>query len=277
MKRLTSRLTAACVLLATTAAALPNVGFNLAPLGIDGQNVDYRETSTRFFADLFKHSTSFRENNCCNDDTAAQLGAFSISTGAQTGAWVGYGIPTNHQVVWRDDGYPANLDRWTSGTTEYRVTAVAHVGKGANNIRSGIYICRFDGQGDVDFEKDGAVILKNSSMILVNITANQGLRVRITRTNTSDPLHNLSIFPIQLASRSFPEYPFHPDFLAEIRGASILRFSGWSRVDANDYNAQNQPRSWASRTAIYSQTQAGQGGGGGAAGGAGPPGASGTF
>ena len=29
---------------------LPDVGFNMPPLGIDGMNIDYRDTSTRFFA-----------------------------------------------------------------------------------------------------------------------------------------------------------------------------------------------------------------------------------
>ena len=30
--------------------SLPSFGFNLPPLGIEGKNVDYRETSPRFFA-----------------------------------------------------------------------------------------------------------------------------------------------------------------------------------------------------------------------------------
>jgi hypothetical protein len=30
--------------------SLPSFGFNLPPLGTDGKNVDYRETSPRFFA-----------------------------------------------------------------------------------------------------------------------------------------------------------------------------------------------------------------------------------
>ena len=78
------------------ASSVPSFGFNLPPLGMDGENFDYRETSTRFFAgekasksfssifsikfgcllcsvDLFKHSTSMKENSCCGDDAGVQV------------------------------------------------------------------------------------------------------------------------------------------------------------------------------------------------------------
>ena len=35
----------------------------------------------------------------------------------------------------------------------------------------------------------------------------------------------------------------------------MLRFSGWLRVDANDYNTRNQPRDWSQRTTEDHQTQ----------------------
>ena len=70
------------------------------------------------------------------------------SSGVRTSDWVHYGIPAAHQVGWRPDGYPMNLNRFPQyGTSEYRISAVAHIGKGGNYIRSGIYVCRFDGDG----------------------------------------------------------------------------------------------------------------------------------
>ena len=35
----------------------PNYGFNLPPLGIDGKNVDYHDTSPRFFAGMLEIET----------------------------------------------------------------------------------------------------------------------------------------------------------------------------------------------------------------------------
>lgn len=160
-------------------------------------------------------------------------------------------------MQWRSDGYPINLDRWPQsyGTSETRISAVAHIGKGSNTVRSGIYVCKYNGQGEINFEADGAVISRHDSSIVVNITANIGVRVRITKTNVTDPIHNISITPIELFGRSFPEYPFHPDFVSELRGATMLRFSGWLRVDTNDYNSQNNPRDWSRRTTTVNQTQ----------------------
>jgi hypothetical protein len=41
------------------ALSMPSFGFNLPPLGIDGKNFDYRETSPRFFAgEQASHSSS---------------------------------------------------------------------------------------------------------------------------------------------------------------------------------------------------------------------------
>jgi hypothetical protein len=181
---------------------------------------------------------------------------FDTVTNKQTSTWVDYGIPIEHAVQYRADGYPINLDRWIrSGTTESRVSAIANIGKGGANVRSGLYVCRFDGQGEVLVEKDGVIIQNNGSSMLVNVTSSNGIRIRIMRTNSSDPVCNITFFPVELASKSFPEYPFHPDFIASLQGASLLRFSGWLRVDSNDYNPMNQPRNWTLRTYITDQTQ----------------------
>jgi hypothetical protein len=38
------------ILKVDNAFSIPSFGFNLPPLGIDGKNFDYRDTSPRFFA-----------------------------------------------------------------------------------------------------------------------------------------------------------------------------------------------------------------------------------
>ena len=102
---------------------------------------------------------------------------------------------------------------------------------------------------------DGAVISRHNTSILVNVTPSNGVRVRITKTNITDPVHNISITPVELFGRSYPEYPFHPGFIDEIKGTTMLRFSGWLRVDNNDYNSENMPRDWSRRTTTENQTQ----------------------
>ena len=104
-------------------------------------------------------------------------------------------------------------------------------------------------------EKDGNVIQNNGTSLLVNVTSANGVRFRITRTNSSDPVRNITMVPLELSGRNYPEDPFHPDFIAELSGASILRFSQWLRVDSNEYNSMNQPRNWSLRTLTTDQTQ----------------------
>jgi hypothetical protein len=116
-------------------------------------------------------------------------------------------------------------------------------------------VCKFDGQGELLIEKDGSVIQNNGTSLLVNVSSANGVRFRITRTNSSDPLRNITMVPLELFGRIFPADPFHPEFIAELSGASILRFSQWLRVDSNDYNSMNQPRNWSLRTLTTDQTQ----------------------
>ena len=90
-----------------------------------------------------------------------------------------YGIPSEHEVQWRSDGYPRNLDRWPhpSGAFE-QVTAQAHIGKGGAFVPGGMYVALFDGTGTLSFEKDATIVSED--------LANRQYHVRIQPTECTN-------------------------------------------------------------------------------------------
>jgi hypothetical protein len=232
------------------AASPMEIGYKLAPLG-DGSKKDFSQTSTRVFLDLFKQSSAFNEQRYEWDDANLVIARFDKSTGKQASVWQHYGIPSD-AVVWRDDGYPALLKRWTQDNQDWRASVVAHVGKGGPHVMSGMYVCQYEGIGTLEFEKDAVTVKRDGQQILLNITAAKGVRVRLTYTNASNPLHNVSIIPLNLQGEAGP---FHPNLMQQLSTAKVLRFAGWSKVDGNDYNSENNPRTWIKRTTVNHQTQ----------------------
>lgn len=122
--------------------------------------------------------------------------------------YVHYGIPAEHEVQWRADGYPANLNRWPHPSRVdafEQVTAQAHIGKGGAYIPSGMYVAKFDGTGTLSFEKDATIVSEDlvNKQYHVQIQSTEctglenavvevgcGVRVRILRcVSSSFPQH----------------------------------------------------------------------------------------
>lgn len=228
------------------------IGFTLPPLG-EALKKDFSKTSTRIFLDLFKQSSAFNEQRYAWDDANLVIARFDTATGKQTSVWKHYGIPSD-AVSWRDDGYPAILKRWAQENSEWRTSTVAHIGKDGPHVTSGMYLCQWRGIGTLEFEKDAVAVQRDEQLkrIVLNITALNGVRIRLTDTDNSNPLHNITILPLDLKNAAGP---FHPNLIQQLTEATVLRFSGWSKVDSNDYNSENNPRSWNSRTTPNHQTQ----------------------
>jgi hypothetical protein len=202
--------------------------------------------------DLFKQSSAFNESRYSYDDANLAIARFDKSTGKRNSAWQHYGYPSD-AVAWRGDGFPAMLKRWKEGEKyEWRTSVVAHIGKDGPYVVSGMYVCRWSGNGTLEFDKDSVAVQEEEQRILLNITAANGVRVRLTYTETSNPLHNVTIIPLDLQQEVGP---FHPQLIQQLSNATVLRFSGWSKTDFNDYNSENNPRSWISRTTTRHQTQ----------------------
>ena len=95
--------------------------------------------------------------------------------------YVHYGIPAEHEVQWRADGYPANLNRWPHPwmvDAFEQVTAQAHIGKGGAFVPGGMYIALFDGTGTLSFEKDATIVSED--------LANKRYHVRIQPTECTN-------------------------------------------------------------------------------------------
>jgi hypothetical protein len=73
--------------------------------------------------------------------------------------------------------------------------------------------------------------------------AASGIQICINATNTTNPLRNFSILPVELLSQNVTQNPFHPDFLAAMAGVTVVRFDLWLKTD----NGNAAVRSWDSR------------------------------
>ena len=187
-------------------------------------------------------------------------------------------------------GYPATLPgwyKWTNhqGTAEeeivsVRQSVVAYVGKGGAHVQAGDYGVHFDGNGTIAFALDASAIaftydantMRGRYLVRVAVPR-QGIEVRVTSTDPQSPLHRIRIVRVadEVADGTQPllvdvggtdaslaANPFHEDLLEALRGARLLRFCGWARIDSSDYHDNNFEAAWSRRTTIDSPTQAGE-------------------
>jgi len=254
-----------------------NIGVNLPPITTDGWGVsEWRMVGTRVFLDLFKHATNWQQDNCCGDDAGIQTARVNATRHPVTD-WQHYGIPTNKFPNFTAGGYPASLETYNASNQPFVISAVAHIGKGGAFVKSGLYVCLFDGDGSISFEKDATLVsfatdasstaVGGGGRYVVSVTAQAGVRLRLMATNPTNPLRNIRLFPAAVEQASTPltdaflaAHPFHPDLLEAIRPLKVLRFCDWQRYDANFYNPNNKPNSFASRPKPTDPTQAGTGG-----------------
>ena len=58
-----------------------------------------------------------------------------------------------------------------------------------------------------------------------------GIQICINATNATNPLRNFSLIPVELLAQNLTANPFHPDFLAQVNGSTVLRFDTWLKTD----------------------------------------------
>ena len=253
-----------------------DVGINLSPMATDGMGVDeWKITSTRVFRDLFKHATVW----------AVERAVFENDVQSET--WKHYNLkPVN---MTHSNGYPWSLPRWYKWTHNEgsanaievweRQSVVAYVGWGGAHVAAGDYAVHFDGNGTLSFGADAVKVSFSHDAgamrgrYLVRVAQpSQGVEVRITSTDESAPLHRIRIVRVQdellsggpgsavdvdATDAALSAQPFHPDLLATLSGVRVLRFCGWARIDANDYNENNFRPAWRERARPEDATQAG--------------------
>lgn len=244
-----------------------DVGINLSPLTTDGLGVkEWMVTSTRVFRDLFKHATFWAVEQA------------SFDGGVRTETWKHYNLePVNMSYA---NGYPRKLPikhKWND--VYQRHSTVAYVGRGGGHVAPGPYAVHFDGNGTLGFGGDAtetafahdAVSMRGRYVINVSSPA-QGVEVRILSTDPNAPLHRIRIVrlademhsggagssvDVAATDASLAAQPFHEDLLSTLSGVRVLRFCGWARIDANDYEPNNFKKAWGDRATPDTLTQAG--------------------
>jgi hypothetical protein len=127
------------------------------------------------------------------------------------------------------------------------------IGVGRDGVENGTYSLSWDGSGDVGFDPSAAsVVSYNSTLgratVKLHIPKNKGLNVRILRSDSADPVHNISLVPSRFA-HNFSTQVFQPKFLEIIKPFNHIRFTGWQKISSSS------PKTWSTRTTPQSQTQ----------------------
>ncbi len=150
--------------------SIPSFGFNLPPLGIDGKNLDYRETSPRFFSgdvfsdiysikfgfwhystDLFKHSTSMKEISCCGDDAGIQVCPVHLG-------FAEHALRNLQTLRWRD--FQAQASEQVIGFIMVSQLSIKHSGGRMDILRTWI---------------DGNLVLRNIVHLLLPISEKEAI------------------------------------------------------------------------------------------------------
>lgn len=120
----------------------------------------------------------------------------------------------------------------------------------ADRYPAGDYICRYQGQGDVEFWGDARVVERQPGRLKVEIRPKGGMATaRIMRTDPKDPVRSIHLFHPGL-EESAQAQPFLPDFLKRWEGFRVFRFMDWQRTN------NSKLADWADRPTPESHSQA---------------------
>lgn len=131
------------------------------------------------------------------------------------------------EVQWGQDMYPASLPR--ASESSYHV-GMCDIGKGASFLRSGDYIVKWDGDGNIDMDRHHVqnltYLTNNSAQVTVSMDSEYtlGLTVIIAASAVTDPVHNVRVIPLAFQN-NYTEQVFHPDFLNIISPYDHIRFT----------------------------------------------------
>eukprot|EP01041_Mallomonas_annulata_P002765 gene2765-5448_t len=107
-----------------------------------------------------------------------------------------------------------------------------------NHMRSGTFICLYDGDGIINFSMDVIKIIRNIGRIEVTIHPSTGLNngafLIIERTNPDDPIRNIR-FIMPGFEATYEKFPFHPLFLNTLKSYKTIRFMDWANTNGVTY------------------------------------------
>ncbi len=180
-----------------------------APVGVNLSGV--ADWSTQLvFVDVFKQSREW------------------IPQRVSGGAW-----NTGEALSLTADGWIASLASGQAAGTLMTREILGH-------YPAGLYICLYDGEGQIEFGFDAAVLNRQPGRITLNVApGNGGIYLKMTATNSANPIRNIRVI-MPGFENAYNSQPFHPLFLQRLRKFKVLRFMDWARTNDSPLVNWNQ-------------------------------------
>lgn len=143
-----------------------------------------------------------------------------------------FGGPWDSELITKiprsPEGFPLEIPYVGPGVSEpqrvrYSVVSLLYPGR---------YTLMYDGDGDFEFPAAPVRVLDQSRGVQhLDVQQSKGsLFVTITRSSKADPVRNVRVL-LPGFDDSYTTQPFHPHFLTQIKGASVLRFMDWQHTN----------------------------------------------
>ena len=115
---------------------------------------------------------------------------------------------------------------------------------------TGEYICLYDGDGTIEFDKNASIVSQGPGRIVVQIDEDSSsfVRLKITATDPADYVRNIRLI-MPGHEGTYDTAPFNPAFLATIAPFKVLRFMDWGVTN------ESEVATWDERTTLATYTQ----------------------
>jgi hypothetical protein len=116
----------------------------------------------------------------------------------------------------------------------------------------GQYVCLYEGEGTVDFNRAGKVVSREPGRIVVEIDpSREGIFLAIRKTDPNNYVRNIRLI-IPGFEKTYRTEPFYPPFLKLWKGFNTYRFMDWmhtngSKVSAWDDRATMESATWTEK------------------------------
>jgi hypothetical protein len=153
----------------------------------------------------------------------------------------------------REDGYPSHL-------LPGQVVGKLMLRDVHRHAPEGRYVCLYDGDGELDFKFNAEVVSVGKQRVEFTFTptwqegctssycGDNGILMLIMKTNPENPIRNIRVIMPGFEA-THEQVPFHPWFLRDLEGYSVLRFMDWMHTN------NNAQKEWTDRPTVTTDTQ----------------------